>query len=92
MTTSRPPAAAASLRSSPAKMTDRSSRFAYTSATWPRPAASTDLRIEMTGVIPLPAANSRKSPSRDRGQKVPAGGSRSSAVPGVTLSRIQLEA
>ena len=81
-----------SLRSSPAKITDRSSRFAYTSATRPRPAASTDLSMDMTGVIPLPAANSRNSPSSDCGQKVPAGGSRSSTVPAVTLSRIQLEA
>ena len=46
----------------------------------------------MTGVIPLPAANSRKSPSSEPGQNVPAGGSRSSTVPGVTCSRIQLDA
>ena len=46
----------------------------------------------MTGVIPLPAANSRKSPSSDRGLNVPAGGSRSSTVPAVTWSRIQFEA
>ncbi len=66
------------------KITERSSRFAYTRATRPRPAASTDLSMEMTGVIPLPAANSRKSPSSDPGQNVPAGGSRSSTVPAVT--------
>src|SRR5258705_265411 len=30
----------------------------------------------MTGVIPLPAANSRKSPSSERGLNVPAGGTR----------------
>ena len=48
--------------------------------------------MDMTGVIPLPAANSRNSPSSDCGQKVPAGGSRSRTVPAVTLSRIQLEA
>ena len=46
----------------------------------------------MTGVIPLPAANSRKSPFSERGQNVPAGGSRSSTVPAVTWSRIQLDA
>ena len=46
----------------------------------------------MTGVIPLPAANSRKSPSSDRGQNVPAGGSRSSTVPAATRSTIQPDA
>ena len=46
----------------------------------------------MTGVIPLPAANSRKSPSSDAGLNVPAGGSRSSTVPAVTWSGIQFEA
>ena len=91
-TTSRPAAEAASLRRPAAKITERSSRFAYTSATRPRPAASTDLSMEMTGVIPLPAANSRKSPSSDPGQNVPAGGSRSSTVPAVTVSRNQFEA
>jgi hypothetical protein len=48
--------------------------------------------MEMTGVIPLPAANSRKSPSSDGGLKVPAGGSRSSTAPAVMLSSSQLEA
>ncbi len=48
--------------------------------------------MEMTGVIPLPAANSTKSPASDCGLNVPAGGSRSSTVPGRTLSAIQLEA
>ena len=38
----------------------------------------------MTGVIPLPAANSRKSPSSEPGQNVPAGGSTSSTVPATT--------
>ncbi len=48
--------------------------------------------MEMTGVIPLPAANSRKSPASEPGLNVPAGGSRSSTVPGLTLSAIQLDA
>jgi len=48
--------------------------------------------MEMTGVMPLPPANIRNSPSRDAGLNVPAGGSRSSTVPGRTLSAIQLEA
>ena len=43
-------------------------------------------------MIPLPAANSRKSPSRERGLNVPAGGSRSSTLPAATLSQIQLDA
>ena len=38
----------------------------------------------MTGVIPLPAANSRKSPESEPGQNVPAGGSTSSTVPATT--------
>ena len=84
--------AAASPRSPAAKITERSSRFAYTSTTRPRPARSTDLRMDITGVIPLPAANSRKSPSSERGLNVPAGGSRSSTVPAVTLSAIQFDA
>jgi len=46
----------------------------------------------MTGVIPLPAANSRKSASSDCGQNVPAGGSRSSTVPAATCSAIQFDA
>ena len=46
----------------------------------------------MTGVIPLPAANSRKSPSSEAGLNVPAGGSRSSTVPATTRSRIQFDA
>ena len=91
-TASRPAAAAASLRSGSEKITERSSRFAYTSVTRPRPAASTDFSMEMTGVIPLPAANSRKSPSSDSGQNVPAGGSRSRTVPAVTVSMSQFEA
>ena len=46
----------------------------------------------MTGVIPLPAANSRKSPSSERGQNVPAGGSVSSTNPARAWSASQLEA
>ena len=83
-TTSRPPDAAASRRSKEPKITERSSRLAYTRITRPRPAASADFRIDMTGVIPLPAANSRKSPSSEPGQNVPAGGSTSSTVPATT--------
>src|SRR3984957_14042367 len=90
--TNRPAAEAASPRSPPEKITECSSLFAYTSATRPRPAASTDLRMEMTGVIPLPAANSRNSPSSDSGQKARAGGTAWSAVPAVTVSMSQLEA
>ena len=48
--------------------------------------------MDITGVIPLPAANSRKSPSSEGGLNVPAGGSRSSTVPAVTWSRIQFDA
>jgi hypothetical protein len=48
--------------------------------------------MDITGVIPLPAANSRKSPSSDGGLNVPAGGSRSSTAPAVTWSTIQFEA
>ena len=46
----------------------------------------------MTGVIPLPPANSRKSPSSECGLNVPAGGRISSMLPAVTWSAIQLEA
>ncbi len=91
-TTSSRSVSATSLRSCEEKMTERSSRLAYTSTIRPRPAASADLRIDMTGVIPLPAANSRKSPSSESGQNVPAGGSTSSTPPGRTWSEIQLEA
>ncbi len=66
--------------------------MAYTSTTRPRPAASADFRIDITGVIPLPAANSRKSPSSEPGQNVPAGGSTSSTVPAATCSAIQFDA
>ncbi len=48
--------------------------------------------MEITGVIPLPAANSRKSPSRVSGQNVPAGGSVSSMLPAARLSAIQFDA
>src|SRR5580692_4674112 len=91
-TSSRDPAEAASSRSSAAKMIESSSRFAYTSTIRPRPAASADFRIDITGVMPLPAASSRKSPSRLAGVNVPAGGSTSSTMPGFTLSPIQCEA
>src|SRR5580704_1064415 len=91
-TTSRPPAEEASRRSNEPKITEPSSRLAYTRTTRPRPAASTDFRMDMTGVIPLPAANSRKSPESEPGQNVPAGGSTSSTVPAVTRERIQFDA
>ncbi len=48
--------------------------------------------MDITGVIPLPAANSRESPSSERGLKVPAGGSRSSTVPAVIRSTIHPDA
>ena len=48
--------------------------------------------MDITGVIPLPAANSRKSPSSERGLNVPAGGSRSSTLPAATRSKIQFDA
>src|SRR3984957_17734246 len=83
-TTSRPPESDASRRSNEPKITEPSSRLAYTSTTRPEPTASADFRIDMTGVIPLPAANSRKSPCNDEGQNVPAGGSTSSTVPAAT--------
>lgn len=70
-------------------MTDSSSRFAYRRATRPRPAASADLAMETTGVMPLPPATSSTSPSRPGGVNVPAGGRTSSSSPGATLSQIQ---
>jgi len=48
--------------------------------------------MDITGVIPLPAANNRKSPSSEGGVNVPAGGRRSSTAPAVVWSRIQFEA
>ena len=48
--------------------------------------------MDITGVIPLPAANSRKSPSSEHGLNVPAGGSRSSTLPARTWSAIQFDA
>ena len=48
--------------------------------------------MDITGVIPLPAANSRKSPSSEGGLNVPAGGSKSSTLPALTCSAIQFEA
>ena len=83
-TTSRPPADAQSRASTDPKITERSSGLAYTSTTRPCPPASADFRIDMTGVIPLPAANSRKSPASESGQNVPAGGSTSSTAPATT--------
>ncbi len=91
-TTRRPAESAASRRSTDAKITERSSLFAYTSTTRPRPACSADFRMDITGVIPLPAANRRKSPSSERGLNIPAGGSRSSTVPARTRSKIQFDA
>ncbi len=83
-TTSRPPDDTRAGAATEPKITEPSSRLAYTSTTRPRPAASADFRIDITGVIPLPAANSRKSPSSEPGQNVPAGGSTSSTVPATT--------
>jgi hypothetical protein len=48
--------------------------------------------MDMTGVIPLPPANMRKSASSDRGVNVPAGGRMSSMLPAVTWSASQLDA
>lgn len=56
------------------KITDFSSRLAYSSVTWPLPSESADLQMASIGVIPLPAAISRKSVSRVLGTKVPDGG------------------
>src|SRR5579859_58039 len=91
-TTSRPPESTTSRRNAEPKRSESESRLAYTSTTRPRPEASADFRIDITGVIPLPAANSKKSPANDEGQNVPAGGSTSSTVPAVTRERIQFDA
>jgi hypothetical protein len=45
----------------------------------------------MTGVMPLPAANSRRSSSSEAGVKMPAGTSDSSSSPAATESQIQFE-
>ena len=74
-TVSRSGYLAASSRSASAKITDRSSRLAYSSTTWPPPSDNADLQIDMIGVIPLPAASSTKSLSRVLGTKVPDGAS-----------------
>src|SRR5690554_3874176 len=66
------------------KITDFSSRLAYTSRTRPSAWLSTERRIDSTGVMPLPPANSRKSPSRLRGTNTPAGASTCSRSPGLT--------
>ena len=48
--------------------------------------------IDITGVMPLPPANSSRSASRSAGVKIPLGGSTVSVVPGTTLSQIQFDA
>jgi hypothetical protein len=90
-TTRRDGCPAASAASFPAKITDRSSRLAYTSTTRPLPDASALFTIDSTGVMPLPAANSSRSSSSDDGVKIPAGASDSSSSPAVTESQIQFE-
>jgi hypothetical protein len=57
----------------------------------PRPRLSALLRMEMTGVMPLPPANSRKSSSTDVGQNTPAGASTSTVIPGRSEAQTQLE-
>ena len=54
------------------------------SVIWPWPWASTDVTLDMSGVIPLPAANIRKSADRSLGVNVPPGGRTSSTVPART--------
>ena len=48
--------------------------------------------IDMTGVMPLPPANSSRSASRSFGVKIPAGGSTRSRSPGRSSLQIQPEA
>jgi hypothetical protein len=50
------------------------------------------LTIDITGVIPLPAATSSRSVSSEAGLNTPLGTSTSSSLPGRTLSQIQCEA
>ena len=63
-------------------MTEFSSRLAYTSTTLPPPSISADLQIDIIGVMPLPAATSRKSASSVGGTNVPDGASTCSFIPG----------
>ena len=72
-------------------MTDFSSRLAYSSVTRPVALASTVRKIEKTGVMPLPPANSKKSPSSERGAKMPDGDMTSMTSPALTWSHTQLE-
>ena len=48
--------------------------------------------IDITGVIPLPPANSSRSASSDAGVKMPLGGSTRIESPGLRLSTIQFDA
>jgi hypothetical protein len=77
--------------SSRAKITDCSSRLAYTRVTRPVPPESTDLMIDMTGVMPLPAANATRSSSSDAGVNTPTGASTSNSVPTTALSHSQCD-
>lgn len=54
-------------------------------------AASADLRIDITGVIPLPAAHNSSLSSRLLGVNTPAGGRTSTSSPERTLSHNQLD-
>jgi hypothetical protein len=58
---------------------------------FPEPAASADFTIEITGVMPLPPANSRRSAFRSLGVNTPLGGSTSISVPAPALSQSQFE-
>jgi len=49
-------------------------------------------RIENTGVMPLPPANMRNSPSSDLGVNMPAGGATSSVAPALSSLHSQREA
>ena len=79
-------------RNAAAKITEFSSRFAYSSVTWPFPCDSADLQIAIIGVIPLPAATSRKSWSKVLGTKVPDGAKTWIFIPGLALSHNQFDA
>ncbi len=81
-----------SSRSASAKITELWSRLAYSSVTCPLPSDSADLQIDMIGVIPLPAASSRKSPSSVLGTKVPDGASTCTRMPLWAWSHSQLDA
>jgi hypothetical protein len=58
----------------------------------PLPSASADLQIDIIGVMPLPAPNSRKSVSRVWGTKVPEGARTCIFMPACALSHSQFEA